>query len=112
MSPPAAPARNMPYSSGTPPSRGFPRQAQATVGVWIRMNETLMKSISRRELAPVAHRITDVASRAAAGGRNHPIALNTESVRARALVLDLAVNFEAAVRSWFIRLADSSGHCH
>ena len=61
--------------------RSLAVQADATVRSRVWMNVTLVKSVGWSKLTPVTHRITNVAPRSATGGRNHAIALHTESVR-------------------------------
>src|SRR5438132_298663 len=82
---------------------GLAFQTNAAVGPRNRMDKALMKSVSRRELTPVTHRITDVMSAAIAAARRDAVALDTEAVGTGALVLLLRINCETAVRCRFVR---------
>src|SRR5262245_19496110 len=56
------------------------------------MYKALMETVSRSELTPISHRISDITPGAAAGRRNYSIALHTEPVRSGALMLLFRVN--------------------
>ena len=86
--------------------RSFPFESNTTMRPRNRMNVALMKSVSRGEFAPVTHRIADVASGSATGGRNDMVAIHTESVRTGALVLDLVVDGETTARGSVCRNSD------
>src|SRR5439155_25582579 len=82
---------------------GLAFQTNAAVGSWHRMHKALMKSVSRREVTPVAHRIADVTSAAIATARRDVIARDAKAVGAGALVLLLRINCETAARCRFVR---------
>src|SRR5437773_9467052 len=63
-----------------------------------RMDKALMKTIRRRELAPVTHWVTNVPAAPAPRRRNNAIALHAESIRPGTLVLLFGVDIEIA--SW------------
>jgi hypothetical protein len=76
------------------------------------MNEALVKSIGRRKLTPVPHRIANVASRSTAGGGDDAITLNAESVGAGALLFLFGINRKTASRRRLFWNADRTSHCH
>src|ERR1051325_1747568 len=71
--------------------RGLAMHSNATVCARCGMDKALMKSVTRRELAPVTHRIADVMTAGMAGfGCHDGVSLHAEAVRAGAFMLDLA----------------------
>src|ERR1700748_3884659 len=64
------------------------------------MYKALMKPVGGSQLAPVPHRISDVAPSPTASRRNYSIALHAESVRAGTLVLLFRVNVKITFRCW------------
>ncbi len=91
--------------------RRLPVQTDATVGARIGMDKALVKAVGRGELAPVSHRISDVATRdiCARIGRHDAVSLHPEAVGAGALVFDLVVDREMAFRRGFVRQTDRNG---
>src|SRR5205814_2371874 len=76
------------------------------------MNKALMKSVGRRELAPVTHRVTDIAPSSATRRRNNPVAFNTKPVGPGTFVFLLRINCEVASWCWLGRNADGTGNRH
>ena len=73
-----------------------------------------MKAVGRSELTPIAHWVTHIATRdiCARFGRDDPVALDPESIRARSLVLLLGINGEVSLRRGLGRNPDGGGDRH
>src|SRR5215470_16012444 len=63
-----------------------------------RVHKALMETVGGSKLAPITHWIADVTPRAATGGGHYSVALHTEPIRSRPLVLLFGVNSEVASR--------------
>src|SRR4029077_2372031 len=73
----------------------------------------LMKSVSRRELTPVTHRIPDImAGGASTGCGGHTISVHAETIGTGALVLLLRVNCEITARCRLISQPDRTRRRH
>src|SRR5207237_9326315 len=81
----------------------FTLQANATVRPPRQMDEALMKSIGRCELAPESHRVTNIASGniRAGFGRHYSIALDAKTIGAGTLVFLFPVNGKIPSRGRF-----------
>src|SRR5689334_7507045 len=76
------------------------------------MNESLMETVGRRELAPITHRVTDITTRAPAGRGDNGIPVHTETVRARTFVFLFRINGEVPPRRRFLRQPNRTSDCH
>ena len=88
-------------------------QSDAPVGARRGMNKALMKTVPRRKLAPVTHRITNVmTSGVACCGRYDGISLHAKAVLAGAFLFLFGVNGEIAARRRLVRQTNRGGHRH
>src|SRR5207248_4736365 len=78
------------------------------------LHKALMKSISRCELTPESHRVTNIATRDIRAGfsRHDAITLHPETIRTRAFVFLFTVNGEMSARCWLRRNPDTTRYCH
>src|SRR5262245_44075273 len=89
-------------------------QTNTTMRSRIGMDKALMKSISRRELTPEPHRVTNITTRNIGTRlRSHDaITLHPETIRTRAFVFLFPVNGEMSARCWLRRNPDTTRYCH
>src|SRR5207245_4856476 len=93
--------------------RGLAFQPDATVCARRGMDKPLVKSVTRSELAPVTHRVTNVMTSGMPGcGRHNAISLYAKAVRAGTSMLDFAVDTEVPARCALLPCADRAGYRH
>src|SRR5438270_12205501 len=92
----------------------FTYQTNTTVRARDRMDEALMKSISRCELAPESHRVTNIVPGNIGTGfsRHYSIALHAETIGAGALIFLFPINGEISSRSRFGGNTNTARYCH
>src|SRR4029077_3261747 len=90
----------------------FAVQSNATVCARIRVDKALVKTVRRRKLAPIPHRVSDIPTSSTASRRNYAIALHAKTVRPRTLVFLFGVNFEVALRRRFRGSPNRTGNRH
>ena len=76
------------------------------------MDKALMKTIRRRELAPVTHWVTNVPAAPAPRRRNNAIALHAESIRPGTLVRLFGIDIELASWCGLRGQANRNGRLH
>src|SRR5262249_40184526 len=84
----------------------------ATMRMGGRVDIALMKTVRGSKLAPITHWIADVTPRPATGRRYYSVALHTEPIRSRPLVLLFGINSEVASRRGLRSHTNINGGSH